>query len=326
MAKKGASSLLLLSLSSYLLCVAHAATSLSFSYNFSDAGVLTGADLTYMSNATAASDRIDLTKDTTWSTGRVAYGQPVPLWDNSSTGNSMVASFTSNFTFAITPHNSTFGQGDGMAFFVAPYPPSLPQDSNGGFLGLFNNPNNTANAYFPPTVAVEFDAFRNTWDPESTVNHVGVDVNSIVSAAYAALPDASFNGTMSAWVRYDASASTLSATLRFDHLPELGLYNVSATVDFKEAGLPQQAAVGFSGATGDFVERHQILSWSFESALVSVAAGDNTTGKCLSLFLALLLYFSSYVICEHKCVLLLRRNQMHKKLNKSVNEMFILDR
>jgi len=278
MAKKGASSLLLLSLSSYLLCVAHAATSLSFSYNFSDAGVLTGADLTYMSNATAASDRIDLTKDTTWSTGRVAYGQPVPLWDNSSTGNSMVASFTSNFTFAITPHNSTFGQGDGMAFFVAPYPPSLPQDSNGGFLGLFNNPNNTANAYFPPTVAVEFDAFRNTWDPESTVNHVGVDVNSIVSAAYAALPDASFNGTMSAWVRYDASASTLSATLRFDHLPELGLYNVSATVDFKEAGLPQQAAVGFSGATGDFVERHQILSWSFESALVSVAAGDNTTG------------------------------------------------
>jgi hypothetical protein len=295
--KQGGNSLLLLrlSLSSYyLLCVSHAATSLSFSYNFSNPGVLTSADLTYMSNATAASGLIDLTKDTTWSTGRVAYGQPVPLWDNSSTGNSKVASFTSNFTFAITPRNGT-SQGDGMAFFVAPYPPSLPQDSNGGFLGLFNNPDNTANAYFPPTVAVEFDAFKNVWDPANTVNHVGVDVNNITSRAYTALPDASFNGTMSAWVRYDANASTLSATLRFDHLPELGLYNVSATVDFKEAGLPQQAAVGFSGATGDFVERHQILSWSFESTLVSVAV-VNTTGKCLSLFLALLLFllFSLY--------------------------------
>ena len=122
--KQGRNSLLLLSLSSYyLLCRVPHATSLSFSYNFSNPGVLTSADLTYVSNATAASGRIDLTKDTTWSTGRVAYGQPVPLWDNS-TGNSKVASFTSNFTFAITPRNST-GQGDGMAFFVAPYPPTL---------------------------------------------------------------------------------------------------------------------------------------------------------------------------------------------------------
>ncbi|CAD6335631.1 unnamed protein product [Miscanthus lutarioriparius] len=106
----------------------------------------------------------------------------------------------------------------------------------------------------------------------------------------------------SADLTYDANASTLSATLRFDHLPELGLYNVSATVDFKEAGLPQQAAVGFSGATGDFVERHQILSWSFESTLVSVAV-VNTTGKCLSLLVALLflLFFPLFIRLEMRC-------------------------
>ncbi|XP_066373990.1 basic agglutinin-like [Miscanthus floridulus] len=102
------------------------------------------------------------------------------------------------------------------------------------------------------------------------MNHIGVDVNSIVSLAYVALLDASFNGTMLVWVRYDANMSTLSVTLWFDHLPELGLYNISATVDFKEAGLPQQATVRFSGATGDFIEHHQILSWSFESTLISV--------------------------------------------------------
>ena len=169
-------------------------------------------------------------------------------------------------------------QADGMAFYVGPWPPNLPGDSRGGFLGLFNNPNNTANAVFPPTVAVEFDAFRNYWDPNNTVNHLGVDVNSITSRAYMALPDGSFNGTMSAWVRYETDMSTLSVTLRFDDLPELGLYNVSAIVDFKDAGLPAYAAVGFSGATGDFIERHQILSWSFESTLTSVAV-VNKTGK-----------------------------------------------
>jgi hypothetical protein len=164
-------------------------------------------------------------------------------------------------------------QGDGMAFFVGTYPPSLPKDSNGGFLGLFNNPNNSANYDFPPTVAVEFDASRNDWDPSNTIKHVGVDVNNISSVAYTALPDWCFNGTtMSAWVRYDADAGTLSAMLRLDDLPGLlNFYNVSAPVDFRAARLPQQAAVGFSAATGKLVERHQILSWSFESTLVNKA-------------------------------------------------------
>ncbi|KAF8702607.1 hypothetical protein HU200_032993 [Digitaria exilis] len=245
----------------YLLCVttlSHA-TSLSFNYNFSTPGDLTSADLRYISNATAAGDRVDLTKNTTWSTGRLAYEKPVQLWDDS-TGK--VASFTSNFTFVIRPRNST-AQADGMAFFVGTYPPTLPQDSNGGFLGLVNNPNNPANTIFPPTVAVEFDALRNTWDPNDTINHVGVDVNSVTSTVYTALPDGCFNGTMSAWVKYDANTSTLSATLRFGDLPELGVYNVSAPVDFRAAGLPQQAAVGFSAATGAF---------AFDSTLTTVAA------------------------------------------------------
>ncbi|CAL5069634.1 unnamed protein product [Urochloa decumbens] len=246
-------------------------TSVSFSYNFSTPGALASADLKYISNSTAAGDRVDLTKDAAWSTGRVAYGLPVQLWDN--TGK--VASFTSNFTFAIKPHNIK-AQGDGMAFFVGTYPASLPEDSKGGFLGLVNNPGNPANTDFPPAVAVEFDAYRNVWDPNDTLSHVGVDVNSVASAAYAPLPDGCFNGTMSAWVRYDANASTLSATLRFDDALPAGLYNVSATVDLRAAGLPQQAAVGFSAATGDYVELHQILSWSFESTLARVTVVNKT--------------------------------------------------
>ncbi|KAL6870624.1 hypothetical protein ACP4OV_014472 [Aristida adscensionis] len=257
------------------------ATSLRFDYNLSAApGVLAGADLKYMADAAAAGDRINLTVASTWSTGRVAHGRPVQLWDDA-TGE--VASFTSNFTFAITPlHSSSCTQGqqgDGIAFFVVPYPASMPQDARGGFLGLLD----TTLTGFPPAVGVEVDTFRNVgWDPSGTANHVGVDVNDIRSAAYAALPDDAFDGggAVSAWVRYDAGEGTLSASLRFDGRPGLGLYNVSAKVDLRRAGLPQNAAVGFSAATGDCVERHEILSWSFESTLATVAVVHNT-GKWL---------------------------------------------
>ncbi|WVZ83160.1 hypothetical protein U9M48_030333 [Paspalum notatum var. saurae] len=248
--KTGGNSIVLLLSLVYLLWLPHV-TSLSFDYNFSN---LTTPDaINYTGDATAAGDRIDLTRDANWSTGWVSNGQPLRLWDDS-TG--MVASFTSNFTFAIKANSSP--QGDGMAFFVRPYNWSLPpQDSREGFLGLVNNPNNSANTYFPPTVGVEFDTNRNMWDPTNTVNHVGVDVNSITSAVYTALPDGCFNGTMSAWVKYDASSKNLSVTLGFNDLPQLGLYNVSATVDLvKDAGLPHDVAVGFSGATRNLTERH----------------------------------------------------------------------
>lgn len=179
-------------------------------------------------------------------------------------------------------------QGDGMTFFVGTYPPSLPNGSYGGFLGLVNSLGNLTNTDFPPTVAVEFDAFRNEWDPSNATKHIGVDVNSITSVATTALPDRCFNGTtMSAWVRYDANAGTLSATFRLGDQPGLlSLYSVSAPVDFRAEGLPQQASVGFSAATGNLVERHQILSWSFESTLAKVAAVNKSGKYWLPHFLA----------------------------------------
>jgi hypothetical protein len=93
--------LLLLIISS---CLPDHVTSLSFNYNFSDPAVLAGADLMYMNDSAPVLDRIDLTNHSSWySTGRVAHRQAVRLWDDS-TGK--VASFTSNFVFAIKPADS----------------------------------------------------------------------------------------------------------------------------------------------------------------------------------------------------------------------------
>lgn len=263
-----------------LLVIFPCATSLSFNYNFSgaDAGVLTDAGiLKYMEDSAAATDRIELTNTSrSWSTGRVAHMQPVRLWED----KKYVASFTSSFTFAIVESSDGRPRGDGMAFFVAPYttspremPVEMPQDARGGFLALFNNPNNSANT-LPRTVAVELDTNRNDgWDPPSPIiDHIGIDVNDIRSIKYENLTSGSLNGIMSALVRYDAKAATLSATLWFVDPPRQGPVTVSANVDLREAGLPQDAAVGFSAATGNSSELHQILAWSFESTMT-----DTTT-------------------------------------------------
>lgn len=308
MAMAGAKCCLLLSFPYMLLvisiCLPHV-TSLSFNYNFSSPGVLAGADLSYMNDSAAGLDRIDLTNlSRFWSSGRVAHRQAVRLWDDR-TGK--VASFTSNFTFVVKSLNVTMSQGDGMAFFVGPYPPSMPTDATGGFLALFNNDGNKANTYFPPTVGVEFDTFRNYWDPDDADSHMGINVNNIRSKNYTALQDGIFNGAaMSASVTYDAGTATLSAKLRTD---EHSAYTVSANVNLRAAGLPQDAAVGFSAAIGDFVELHQILSWSFESTLtdpktknIGLIAGLVSAGILIFLAVAAWLGY-----------LVLKRKGMHTK-------------
>lgn len=89
-------------------CLPHVVTSLSFDYNFSAPGVLAGADLKYMNDSAPVLDRIDLTNlSRSWSTGRVAHGQAVRLWDDA-TGKA--ASFTTNFTFAVKSLNVTTSQ------------------------------------------------------------------------------------------------------------------------------------------------------------------------------------------------------------------------
>ncbi|XP_051201491.1 seed lectin-like [Lolium perenne] len=248
-------------------CLPHV-SSLSFNYNFSAPTGFASTDLRYMNDSAPVLDRIELTNQSRrWSTGRVAHNQLLRIWDHRT---SKVASFTSNFTFAIKPASSNPRRGDGMAFFVGPYMPYyMPMDAPAGHLGLFNNRDNPGNNYFPPTVGVEFDTFRNVdWDPAETNCHIGVNVNSIRSTNYTAVPEGIFNGIMSAEVRYDAKAATLSATLRLLDPPGQGTYTVSANVDLQGAGLPEMVEVGLSASIGDYIEQHHILSWSFQTIMI----------------------------------------------------------
>ncbi|KAK3124647.1 hypothetical protein QOZ80_7BG0589870 [Eleusine coracana subsp. coracana] len=244
----------------YLCLMPLDASALSFHYDFSNPGDLERAHLLYFHDSSSSGDRIDLTLMAPGSAGRVAYAQPVRLWD-STTGR--VASFRTSFTFAIGGNlNNT--RGDGMAFFIGTFPPMLPPDSLAGYLGLVSNPDNMGS---PPIVAVEFDTVWNDrLDPLNVIaDHIGIDVNSIHSTAFTRdLPNLGLVGTMWANISYDASSKMMVVNLRL--ADRRNIHNIQAPIDFKAAGVPQDAAVGFSAATGTFWESHQLLSWSFNAS------------------------------------------------------------
>nr|CAB3456848.1 unnamed protein product [Digitaria exilis] len=251
------------------------AASLSFSFNFSDPSstcTAHDADLACSGDAYfhSTENAIELTKNDIsdlnyHSVGRVWHAQPVPLWDPT-TGE--VASFTTSFTFRIKPAGASSPElsADGMAFFLsAGHPSGVPPGSYGRNLGLFTDGNNMNATGDDRVVAVEFDTYRNEeWEEDG--NHVGIDVNSIVSAASTS-PDYSIKSgeILAAEVAFDNSTDILAVKLWMNGT---SLYSVKAKVDMRRS-LPEVVAVGFSAATGANVEVHRLLSWSFNSTLAS---------------------------------------------------------
>nr|CAD1828322.1 unnamed protein product [Ananas comosus var. bracteatus] len=251
---------------SFSIIAPHAAP-LSFSFNFSDPA-LTVTDVVRLELAASTNGTIiNLTKDVlddsiTNSSGRAIYKDLVPLWDRT-TGEA--ASFTTSFSFVIKPRDAldyNFS-GDGLAFFISRYPSELPNFSGGGYLGLFNE-TNAFNSPGNQLVAVEFDTHRNDWD--SNDNHVGVDVNSIKSDSFLNWPESMCNGRKAtAWIQYNASTTKLGVFLSYDDNPTFdGSYNLSCSIDLTKL-LPEKVVIGFSAATGNYAELHQILSWNFVS-------------------------------------------------------------
>lgn len=263
----------------YVLSSVHVplAASLSFRFNFSDPDstcTAQNAELACSSDAYfhSTEDAIELTKNgmdnhNNKSVGRLVYTQPIPLW-NGATGE--LASFTTSFTFRIKRAQPGSPSGDGMAFFLAHHPGRVPPSSFGRNLGLFNDSTNRNATGDDRVVAVEFDTFENDELEDADGNHVGIDVNSIVSTDSIS-PDKSIKSgeTLAADVAFDNTTETLSVTLWMSGAP----YRVSANVDMRKS-LPQMVAVGFTAATGNNVEMHQLLSWSFDSTLASSKDGE----------------------------------------------------
>ncbi|XP_028802811.1 mannose/glucose-specific lectin-like [Neltuma alba] len=248
---------------SFLFLQSHTVKSLSFKfrsfYSHDNA-------ITVEGDAFASHGRLRLTKTNHGvpqpnSAGRASFSKPARLWD-AKTGK--LAAFSTSFSFIVSPSSSSSGVlGDGFSFFVAPFNSYLPSNSSGGFLGLFSPPT-ALNSHANRIVAVEFDTFGNPWDPTRS-GHIGIDVNSIAS-----VKTSSWNVekglTGIATISYDPSQKRLSVDVSYpENKGKRSSSRLSAYVDLRTV-LPEWVRVGFSGATGEEVELHKILSWDFISS------------------------------------------------------------
>ncbi|KAF8014703.1 hypothetical protein BT93_H0496 [Corymbia citriodora subsp. variegata] len=197
------------------------------------------------------------------SSGRATYYQPMHLWDKDS-GNT--ADFTTQFTFTIhSLHNTSYA--DGLTFFLAPNGSQMPVRSEGGYLALVNSTNQDPSIVF---IAVEFDTYRNPWDP--LCEHTGIDINTVNSSLNVCVDwwkDNIVNGRpLHAQVEFDSSTQNLSVLLMdaSDSSFSPNSSRLSYRVYMNQT-LPEWVTFGFTASSGLCQEMHYINSWQFFSSL-----------------------------------------------------------
>ncbi|XP_027361971.1 agglutinin-2-like [Abrus precatorius] len=201
------------------------------------------------------------------SVGLAAFVGTIHLSDKK-TGKT--ADFTSEFSFVVNPKGAQL-HGDGFTFFISSIDFDFPDNSSGGFLGLFNE-ETAFNTSKNQVVAVEFDSFANEWDPNYPVSdfpHIGIDINSIRSSVTVPWPSESQpQGAIGkARISYESASKLLSVAVSYPNSPvRLNASVLSYPVNLASV-LSEYVFVGFSGTTGDLVETNDILSWSFSSSL-----------------------------------------------------------
>ncbi|KAL4598059.1 hypothetical protein ACB092_11G031500 [Castanea dentata] len=210
-------------------------------------------------------DNVDDLSDNKYSaTGRAYYYKPIPLWDSST---NVTTNFTTTFEFVIRTRNgesSYNSSGGGIAFFITSEDSvDAPTNSGGSYMGIFNG--TTEGKSSSKMVAVEFDTWQDeAWGDAPSDNHVGIDVNSLVSKA-----NSTWNLTsgdiLVATVSYDGTSEILSVFLKYLNLPNLPL-NLTHNVKLRDV-LPEKVMMGFSAATGGGVPVQAIRSWNFSSTL-----------------------------------------------------------
>ncbi|KAG6652108.1 L-type lectin-domain containing receptor kinase IX.1-like [Carya illinoinensis] len=238
-------------------------TAISFSFtNFSSRDIT--SNITF-ERAYADSGVIQLTsnKDESMVVGRATYSSPMHLWDKASRN---LTDFTTHFSFVIDAKNKTV-YGDGLAFFLAPDGSKIPDGvTDGDSMALAPNGQslNSTNNQF---IAVEFDIFKNDWDPQG--EHVGIDIKSMKSDVYElwqssiSIREGKKN---EAWINYNSTTHNLSVVFTgFENNVTVRQF-LSGIVDLRDH-LPERVTFGFSAATGYRSAMHTIYSWDFNSSL-----------------------------------------------------------
>ncbi|XP_057819624.1 L-type lectin-domain containing receptor kinase SIT2-like [Cryptomeria japonica] len=226
-------------------------------------------------NASFHSEAISLNGRFEFSMGRAFYRHPVRMKDSGSLNSTF--SFSTTFVFSIVPSLSS-QSGFGLAFIMTPYKSPkgfLP----GQYLGLISNLSVMGKAS-SHLFAVEFDTSKNSEFADIDDNHVGVDLNNLISveskpagywinnSQFQEL-DLKSGQNVQAWIDYDNLHKELKVSIAEGGLdrpqkPLLYMKNISLINILQE-----EMYVGFSAATGMIYEENYILAWSFSTNGIS---------------------------------------------------------
>lgn len=195
------------------------------------------------------------------------YASPIQFKNNS---NGKLFSFSTHFAIAIVPLYPKLG-GHGLAFAI-----SLSQDLKTAlpiqYLGLLNSSDlgNVTNHLF----AVEFGTVQDFEFGDINDNHVGIDINSLVSnrsanAAYLAddmskkYLNLKSGDPFMVWIDYNSDNTLINVTISpFSTKPKLSI--LSFKCDLSKIS-NEKMFVGFSASTGLLASSHYVLGWSFKT-------------------------------------------------------------
>ncbi|CAD5167191.1 unnamed protein product [Musa acuminata subsp. malaccensis] len=229
-----------------------------------------GANLTLDGVASITSNGLLMITDEILDTkGHAFHASPLRFRDLS---NGTVVSFSTTFAFGFISDYTDLS-GNGMAFVIS-HTKDFSKALGSQFLGLFNQSSNAYNSS-NHVFAIELDTILSPQFQDIDDNHVGIDVNSLISnkshtAGYYDDYTGSFERlslgsgqAMQVWIDYHAPDMLLNVTLAPIPMAKPHRPLLSAVINLSSV-LLDLMYVGFSSSTGSFLTSHYVLGWSFK--------------------------------------------------------------
>ncbi|XAR69053.1 Non-specific serine/threonine protein kinase [Bertholletia excelsa] len=161
--------------------------------------------------------------------------------------------------------------GGGLAFVISPDDEAI--GDAGGYLGVMGQkggPNSV--------VAVEFDTLMDVEFKDINGNHVGLDLNSMVSTQVGDLGtlgvDLKSGDLVNSWIEYSGSTRELSVWVSYSNLkPKEPIFSTPLDLDQYVSDFMY---VGFAGSTQGSTEIHSVEWWSFSSSFDSKSNSESS--------------------------------------------------
>ena len=188
------------------------------------------------------------------SSGLLLYNNPFKFLHPT---RSKTTSFSTDFSFSITAARGGNGNGDGLAFVIFPYHSAFKFVGQGPF-GVSSE---------KKYLGIEFDTKMDDNVGDVNANHVGVDVNSLVSVSVGNVSSLNLvlnNGEkLKAWIDYDLISKTIE--VRLSKFRDSRPYSPVLTyhIDLLKMWGNEDVYVGIFSSNGLSEQTSSVFSWNF---------------------------------------------------------------